>query len=293
MSGFHYIGAGREVASSDRLTRAVSHAIQADRLAQYTHLDPIPHQEPCELGDESRVTFGGDQVAPYALASVLDRRPVRLVVFAEQCLALCGRGLYGGPGGQIVPLEGVGQRSYGTIRAGEGESAARALLVEHPDGTLIAAIRGGVSGIEVVVALPGHVFESRRVESGGVRLTEANQPGRSELGEERSVGVGCGIEVELHVGAHLMGVDHHLRPPRLDRWHTRLRLALRVGEPVAVAVEVVVPGSELERLPASEVVGPVVALGVGDSTDVLVIQVRESVPPVGVEHRVDEDDGVL
>ena len=90
-----------------------------------------------------------------------------------------------------------------------------------------------------------------------------------------------------------MGVDHHLGPPRLDRWHTRLRLALRVGEPVAVAVKVVVPGSELARLPASEVVGPVVALGVGDSTDVLVIQVRESVPPVGVEHRIDEDDGVL
>ncbi len=90
-----------------------------------------------------------------------------------------------------------------------------------------------------------------------------------------------------------MSVYDHLRTPGDDRRYPRLGLPLRMGEPVAVGVEVVVARSELERLPRGEVVDPVVALRIGLAPDVLVVQVGEGIATVGVEHRVDEDHRFL
>ena len=90
-----------------------------------------------------------------------------------------------------------------------------------------------------------------------------------------------------------MQVHDHLRPPFLERGRAVPRLGLGVGEPVAVGVEVVVAGPELERLEAREAVVPVLAARVRLGPDPLVVLLREGVAPVRVDHRVEEDDGVV
>ena len=89
-----------------------------------------------------------------------------------------------------------------------------------------------------------------------------------------------------------MHVDRDLRRPAHEERDPVTSHRLGMGEPVAIVVEEVVTRPELQGLPAAEIVRPVVPIGTRFPPDVLVVDVREGVPAVRIEHRIYQDDGV-
>ena len=90
-----------------------------------------------------------------------------------------------------------------------------------------------------------------------------------------------------------MHVGDHLGTPSTQRLRPLSRLGLGLSEPISVVVEVVVACPKLERLPWSEVVGPIVTVSVWHATDVLMVEASEGVSAIRVEHRIDEHDDIL
>ncbi len=248
----------RKATVVDRGAGSIAQAADGDLLRQARHLDPVPLEQRHQLGSVLRIAARWEQVVTGSARAVVHRLTMGLVVAGQKLRASLGGQSHGGPRRRVLLTHRVAQPPHGLVGAVQRQPTRRALLVQHADGALIAAVRGRVAGIEVVVALAGHVLEARRVERFGIGSTEVAEPLLGVARKVRAVGVGRRIEVELDVGAHLVGVDDDLRSPGEQGRHAMTGLPLRVGEPVPVGVEVVVARPELQGLPAVEVVGPVV-----------------------------------
>ena len=256
-------------------------------------LDSAAHERVDEFGDEARVSFGGQQVPAKPLVPVGNRRHMRVVVVAEQPFPVGSCITSGRPRRQILLLEGVGECAHRAVGSGQRQTPCRALLVEHPNGALVAPLRRGIARIEVVVPLPCHVLEAGGIERGCVGLIEPLETAEGEVGKERAVRCVGWVEVELDVGTHLVHVDDELRTPLYNSLDPVSHLGLCVGEPITVRIVVVVSGSELDGLPGRKVIGPIFTLRIGHPPDVLVIEIRVGVAAIGVQHRVDQDHRVV
>ncbi len=170
------MGADRKLPGAHAGAGAVADVAEPGRLREHVDLDAVPHQQVDQLGYVQRIAFGRDQVTANPLLAARDVGAQRLVVLAEQRRPVAGGSARGGPGGQILLLEGVGERANGAVEASELKPAARPLLVQHTDGALVVAERRGVAGIEIVVALAGHILEARRIKRGGVGGVEDLEP---------------------------------------------------------------------------------------------------------------------
>ena len=276
-------------------TRTVPDTSELGIVTEAPHLDSGPPQQIHILGHQLRVSGGFEQVANDAGAAVRNCLTQILVVVRQQPMPLPGRGLCRRPGRGVVLIERVAEPPHRLVGALERQTPGGALLVEHPHRTLVAAKGGGVAGIEEVEPLAGHVLDSGPVEGLGIGPAKADKPLLGKAGEERAVGVGRWIEVELHIRTHLVQIDNDLRSPLQPRRHPGPGLTLGLRPPVPVGVEEVVTGAKLGRFPAVEVVRPIVALGLGSrpSTDALQIAPGKGVAAIGIEHRIEENHRVV
>jgi hypothetical protein len=258
---------------------------------QAVHLDPVVaqlgHQR---IGAPLRVAL--EHHRAHGTARVLcDRLGPRPGVVVHQLGAPARRGAHRGPLGGVVLPRRLLERAQHPIVAPDGTTRRRGRLEEHPHAPGEHRPPLAIAGIERVVALAAEVGPPVHVEGGAVRRREDVEP----LGEVRRVVLVVRLarrgEVERGARPLLVQVDRHVRPPLHVRPHAPARLGVRLDEPVAIEVEVVV--RRARPRPRARIVERPRLGGQPLRTPGALHVVRVPLASVGVLVGIDEYDGAV
>ena len=103
-------------------------------------------------------------------------------------------------------------------------------------------------------------------------------------------GRNSGLEKKRGTGAHLVVIRKNLRTPAVKQFESALRFRVLCRQPVPVEIKPVVIGPSAGP---GFVMLPVGRIAHGDSPSVAIGPVREAIPSVGIEHRIENDHSFL
>ena len=241
-------------------------------------------QLPDQLGCPGGIFSRKDIISLYSAGTAGEGFLFHAIIIAQQRFPVFRRGGEVGDGTGKLAVHCIAEGEQGAVRPAHRRPFGAGLFVDEPDCPDQVGIGTAVAGVPVFQPLAGVIAPAVAVEGPGLLGCDTFGPFQGDLAVIVVDRFARRVEEKGVEGTHLVGIDHQLRMPFVQCLHPGTAFRLGEDEPVAVEVEQVVIGASPGPYP-----GVVDALGiaVGHGAAPLLHRGQESLPAVGIFHRVD------